>query len=86
MLLWANGRLVAPKEKPEPYPAPASISTFFYHTIAADEVPGCEYFEPYEENEFLELWYLQVAAQLGEGERMRVEYAAHLGTLALHIF
>ena len=32
---------------PEEYPATASISTFTYHTQAADEVPEYEYLRPY---------------------------------------
>lgn len=54
MILWAKGIAITPQHKGEikrlgladDYPAPASISTFVYHTAAADEVPRLEYANP----------------------------------------
>ncbi len=38
-LLWANGSPIAPGIKPDPYPEPASISTFCFENENGDELP-----------------------------------------------
>ncbi len=50
-ILWALGLPVSNQGKlafrqtgfPDPYPAPASISTFTYQTVSKDEIPHIEY-------------------------------------------
>jgi broad specificity phosphatase PhoE len=51
MILWANGTPIRATHKealrevglPNGYPAPASISTFFFQTTAQDELPDFQY-------------------------------------------
>jgi broad specificity phosphatase PhoE len=55
LILWAKGRPLQPDQKEtltrlgfaDNYPQPASITTFTFQSIAADELPGLTYLKPY---------------------------------------
>jgi broad specificity phosphatase PhoE len=46
LTLWTMGKPLESKDLPRDRPAPGSITTFIYHTMAYDEVPRFEYLEP----------------------------------------